>query len=133
MYNTCTNICFKHVHGGHSSAVMVVENMRTYRMYTRSWRLRKYPTGPSNIYKIDDFRRSRKNTSKILKSTKPRIPEVTNTYTKSKYMVAAFGRSQKRAAAFGRCPLLSPYLDQKRINLIPGRPFANYLKDFSLF
>ena len=28
----------------------------------------------------------------------------------SKYMVAAFGRSQKRAAAFGRRPLLGPYL-----------------------
>ena len=34
-------------------------------------------------------------------------------YFWSKYMVAAFDRSQKRAAAFGRRPLLGPYLLQK--------------------
>ena len=40
-------------------------------------------------------------------------------YILIKYMVAAFGRSQKGAAAFGRRPLLGPYFIKKYSQITP--------------
>ena len=45
-------------------------------------------------------------------------------------MVAAFGRSQKRAAAFGRRPLLGLYLMKKGPKVVLEVPFGSILMVF---